>query len=74
MFTLLAAKMTGKWGMMERGESAEYMDKSPLFVVGAVFHMIVALLIFIILLFVAMLLWEKIKFARFTNRNLKKGK
>lgn len=74
MYTLIAANMSGKWNMMERGDAAEYMNKSPLFIVGAVFHMIIALLFFAILLLLAMYLWEKVKSERYMNRKLEKGK
>lgn len=64
----LAAKMSyGREGMM----NPEFA-RHPFFVVGLIVHIAFAILVFLILLFLAMYLWEKVEEQKYKNAELGK--
>ena len=66
--------MNDNWGMMGQGGRMGSAWQNPGFIIGAIVHLAIAVLFFLILLFIAMLLWEKVKAARYANRRQEKGK
>jgi ABC-type microcin C transport system permease subunit YejE len=64
------AKMAGGRGMM-MGQFPD-LTSNPILVVGLIVHIAFTLVVFLILLFVCMLLWEKVKAEQLKNRELGK--
>ena len=70
----MPARINENWGIMEHGEKIDNLWKNPVFIVGAAIHIALAVLIFLILLFLAMYLWEKVKGERYINRKQSRTK